>query len=824
AAAVRDAHEPIAIVGASCRLPGDVDSPRAFWSLMDGRVDAITEVPGERWDIDEWYDADFHAPGKMNTRYGGFVTGMTLFDAEFFGITPREASVLDPQQRMFLELSWEALEHAGIAPSSLQGTETGVYVGLMSHDYTLLQWGDFTRFDGSIGIGNTGSAAAGRVSYTLGTHGPSMSIDTACSSSLVATHLACNALRNHECDVALAGGVSLNLHPAIFVEFSRLRGMAPDGRCKTFSAAADGVAWAEGCGVLVLKRLSDARRDGDRVLALLRGSAVNHDGRSNGLTAPSGPAQEAVVRRALRDAGVKPSDIDYVESHGTGTPIGDPIEARALGAVFRGPRASGRPLWLGAVKTNIGHPQAAAGVAGILKVALALRNRRIPANLHFEAPSPNIQWDEFSLAIPVAPVAWERGERPRIAGVSAFGISGINAHVVVQEAPEAADEDEPASESVHTHHLLPLAAKSPAALAALVARYLAHLEANPGQGLQDICHTAAVGRDHPAHRLAIVSEDLATLRETLLAVVDQQERANVVVSPELRKSGAAIVFVFPGQGSQWLGMGRELMREPAFAEAIAACDAAIAEEAGWSLRDELAADEAHSRLHAIEVVQPALFAMEYALAALWRAWGIHPSVVIGHSMGEVAAACVAGALSLRDAVAVICRRSDLLRAIAGQGGMVQVELPLAETEAAIAGRSDRISVAASNSPQQTVVAGDPDALAELVAELQARGVVARSVKVDIASHSPQVDPLRPALLRALAELSPTTAAIPMMSTVRAERVDGRTLDAAYWADNLRQPVRLHQGVAQLLAEGHTLFLEVSPHPILTAGLQQTLAG
>jgi len=814
------ADEPIAILSAGCRYPGGVVDLDSFWRLLDAGGDAIGQVPRSRWDADALYDPDPDAKGKSTSRSGGFLADIDAFDAGFFEISPREAAAMDPQQRLLLETSWEAIERAGLTSAQLMGSQTGVFVGLMSHDYAALAGSHLEAFDGYVSTGTGGSVASGRISYVLGLKGPSLTVDTACSSSLVSVHLACQALRRGECSLALAGGVSLMLTPALFLEFSRLRGMAPDGRCKSFSAAANGAGWAEGCGMLVLKRLSDAQRDGDPILAVIRGSAVNQDGRSNGLTAPNGPSQEAVIRRALQQAGLAPSAINYVECHGTGTLLGDPIEAQALGAVLAEGRPLDQPLVIGSVKSNIGHTQAAAGVAGLLKVVLALQHERIPQSLHAPEPNPHVPWTQLLLSIAQQPVGWPKGHVPRRAGVSSFGISGTNAHVVIEEAPPAtADEPLPARSA----ELVVLSAKSEAALTAQAAQIAAHLAAHPEQSLGELALSLATRRSAMTHRIAVVTQSQQALQETLQAVAQKQPAPAVFRGTALSAEGQKLVFVFPGQGSQWVGMCRKLLdEEPAFRHALAACDAAIFSESGFSPLAELAADEHRSQQHRIEVVQPLLFAVSVALAALWRSWGVVPHAVIGHSMGEVAAAHVAGALSLGDAVAIICRRSRLLQRLRGQGEMAVVDLPLAEAQAALVGCQDRLSVAASNSPRTTVLSGDPQALDEILSRLQARAIFCRRVKVDVASHSPQVDGLRPELEQALSDLRPQPATLPMWSTVTTEVVQGPELAAAYWADNLRQPVRFAEVVHALAQREHALFVELSPHPILVPSVEECM--
>ena len=806
--------EPIAVVGIGCRFPGGADSPAAFWRLLEQGIDAITEVPPERWDIDAWYNPDPAASGKMNTRWGGFLAGLEQFDPAFFQISPREAPSIDPQERLLLETAWESLEHAGILPQQISGSDTGVYMGLCGNEYQSRALADAEKIDAYSYLGTAHSAIVGRLSYWLGLKGPNLPVDTACSSSLVAIHLACQGLRAGECSLALAGGMNVVLAPEGTVYFSRLRAMSPTGRCHTFSANADGYVRGEGAGVVVLERLADARRNGHPVLALIRGTAVNQDGRSNGLTAPNGPAQTAVIREALQRGDVEPGSSGYLECHGTGTPLGDPIEVQAAAEALGAGRE--QPLVLGSVKSNIGHTEGAAGVAGVIKAVLSLQHARIPKSLHFTAPNPHIPWDTLPVEVAVESREWPRHGGPRRAGVSSFGFSGTNAHVVLEEALQ-----QPAALAPpRSAELIVLSGQSQAALAAQAARLAEHVKRHPEQALGSIAYGLANTRSAMEHRLAIV----ATSRAGLLAQLDSAAHGQTPAGVVRRRAGVSgrpkVVFVFSGQGSQWLGMGRMLLaEEPIFREALAACDRAILAEAGFSVLAELGADAASSQLERIDVAQPLLFAMGVALAALWRSFGVEPDAVIGHSMGEVAAAHVAGALSLADAAAIICRRSRLLRRLSGQGEMAMVELSLAEAEQALKGYEDRVSVAVSNSPRSTVIAGEPAALGELLGRLEGRGVFCRRVKVDVASHSPQMEPLREELLGALAKIAPRSASVPMRSTVTGEQALGPELRAEYWAANLRQPVRFADAVQALIESEHRLFMEMSPHPILVPAIE-----
>jgi len=818
--------EPVAIIGMGCRFPKAAD-PEAVWRLLREGVDAVTEVPPSRWDLEATYDADPEAPGKLYTRWGGFLDDVDQFDPGFFGISPREARNMDPQQRLLLEVAWEALENAGQPASRIEGSRTGVFVGLSQEDYRKALLGeDLRRTNTYSATGNFHAVASGRISYALGLQGPSISVDTACSSSLVAIHLAYESLRRRECDMALAGGVNVMAHPEITVALCKLQALSRDGRCKTFDARADGFVRSEGCGLVVLKRLSDALADRDPIVAVIRGSAINNDGKSSGLTAPNVLAQQELIRRALKSAGVEPSEIGLVETHGTGTSLGDPIEFDALKEVLGGARADASVCALGALKSNLGHMESAAGVGGLIKVALALRHEAIPANLHFRNLNPRISLEGTPFVIPTRLTPWPRGARRRVAGVSAFGISGTNVHLVVEEAP-ATEPVAPATTGKPGKYVLPISARTEEALKALARRYqqqpLADTRAEPG--LPELSYTASVRRPHHEHRLALVGESRAELREQIAAFLAGEARPHLSAgSVELAAGRRKVVFVFPGQGSQWLGMGRGLMeREPAFRAALEQCDAAMRPHVSWSLLEELGASASPERLERVDIVQPLLFAMEVALAALWRTWGIEPDGVVGHSMGEIAAAHVAGALSLDDAARLICLRSQALLKVCGQGGMAVVELTWEQATAALSGYEERLAIAASNGPRSMVISGESRALEEVLGKLQAEGVFCRLVKVNYGSHSPQMDPLREELMRVLAGVSPRRARVPMLSTVTGRILDGTELETAYWVSNLRAPVLFSQAVEALAREEQPIFLEISPHPVLVPAIEEALA-
>nr|WP_239161060.1 type I polyketide synthase [Virgisporangium ochraceum] len=804
--AARQDDEPIVIVGMACRFPGGVETPEDLWRLVaDGR-DAISGFPVERgWDVDALYHPDPDNPGTSYVREGGFLYGADRFDPAFFGISPREAVSTDPQQRLLLETSWEAIERAGIDPRSLRGSRTGVYAGVMYHDYAEVLQNAVDAIGGSVGSGTAGSIASGRVSYTFGLEGPAVTIDTACSSSLVALHLAVQALRRGECDLALAGGVTVMATPGTFVAFSRQRGLSPDGRCKAFAGAADGTGWGEGVGMLLVERLSDARRNGHPILAVVRGSAINQDGASNGLTAPNGPSQQRVIRQALASGGLSTVDVDAVEAHGTGTKLGDPIEAQALLATYGQERDI--PLWLGSVKSNLGHTQAAAGVAGIIKMIKAMEHGVLPRTLHVDEPSPHVDWSAGSVELLTEQQPWPAVTRPRRAAISSFGISGTNAHTIIEQPPAP----EPAPErTVAGPVLWPVSAASEAALAGQADR-LREVDARP----VDVGFTLATGRAQFPYRTAVVAADAEEFRRGLAAVVRGEAATGVA------RADGRVAFLFPGQGSQWPGMAVELLdTDVVFRERMTECAAALAPYTDWSLFEVLRGGP--EALERVDVVQPVLFAVMVSLAEVWRAHGVHPSSVAGHSQGEIAAACVAGALSLDDAARVVALRSRALLAIAGRGAMASVALSAAGAAGLIARWDGRLSVAANNGPASVVVAGDPDAVTELLEACAADGTRARRIAVDYASHSAHVEAIRDELLVALAPISPRPAQVPFYSTVTGQVIDAVELDAAYWYRNLRHTVELESVTRSMVADGHRYFIEISPHPVLTVPVQQTL--
>ncbi|MGP3923754.1 SDR family NAD(P)-dependent oxidoreductase [Streptomyces sp. 8N616] len=839
-AVARVSDEPIAIVGMSCRYPGGVGSPEDLWRLVSEGAEAISELPGDRgWDVERLYDPDPEHPGTTYARHGGFLHDAGEFDASFFGISPREALAMDPQQRLLLETSWEVFERAGIDPATLRESRTGVFTGVAYHDYAARLYSRVPEeVEGYLGTGSAASVASGRVSYSFGFEGPAVTVDTACSSSLVALHLAVQSVRQGECSLALAGGVTVMSTPFSFVEFSRQRALAADGRCKAFAAAADGTGWGEGVGVLLLERLSDARRNGHPVLAVIRGSAVNQDGASNGLTAPNGPSQQRVIRQALADARLEPGDVDVVEAHGTGTSLGDPIEAQALLATYgqgrpAGEDGTGSPLWLGSLKSNIGHTQAAAGVGGVIKMVMAARHGVLPKTLHVDEPSPHVDWSSGGVELLAEARPWPETGRPRRAAVSAFGMSGTNAHVIIEQTQPAdqvepndtlgpADTSGPADRTDETERSrqrpvpVVLTARGETALRAQADLLLSHLDEDTR--VLDVAFSSVATRSTFEDRAVIVAGDRGDLLQALTALAGGEPAPNLVRGTA--GSEPRTVFVFPGQGSQWVGMALELVESsPVFAERMRECAAALAPFVDWDLFEVLGDAAALER---VDVVQPALWAVMVSLAALWRSHGVVPSAVVGHSQGEIAAACVAGGLSLEDAARVVALRSRAIVRLAGSGGMVSVGQS-AENAADLADRwNGRIQVAAVNGPAATVVAGEPDALDELVAACEADGVQARRIPVDYASHTSHVEAIREELLETLSCIAPRTSEITFYSTLTGGRFDTAGLGVEYWYDNLRDTVRFEQATRQLIEDGYGLFIEASAHPVLTIGLQDIL--
>ncbi|ADP82244.1 type I polyketide synthase [Pseudofrankia inefficax] len=871
-------HEPIAIIGIGCRYPGNTNTPEQLWNLLNTGTDAITPFPTNRgWNTHHLYHPDPDHPHTTTTTHGGFLHDADQFDPTFFNLSPREAQAMDPQQRLLLETTWHTLEHAHIPPEHLRATPTGVFMGIMYNDYGARLQPPPPEFEGFVGQGSAASVASGRLSYTFGLQGPAITVDTACSSSLVAVHLAARALRNGECTLALAGGVTVMATPQVFVGFSRQRGVSADGRCKAFAAGADGTGWGEGVGVLLLERLSDAQANGHQVHAVLRGSAVNQDGTTSQLSAPNGPSQRRVIAAALADADLEPHDIDVVEAHGTGTPLGDPIEAQALLAAYGKRPAGAAPLWLGTVKSNIGHTQAAAGVAGIIKMVLALRHGIIPRTLHVDQPSPAVDWEAGAVRPVLDTIEWPRTGRPRRAAVSSFGFSGTNAHVVLEQAPDDVNRPRPApigaagpgpapaqrswrgpipaqraagttrdpatprpGDAERDLPVLPwvLSARTPGALRTMASRLSDAIQddalqddagwdgpgwpdtATEGVTALDVGHALASTRSLFRHRAVVLARDRAGFLDGLRACADDVPAAELVRGSAL---GGRTAFVFPGQGSQWDEMAVALLRtEPVFRDQLHECAAALAPYVDWSLLDVVAGVPGAPALSRVDVVQPTLFAVMVALAQTWQSYGVRPDAVVGHSQGEIAAACVSGALSLPDAAKVVALRSAAIAQLAGTGGMTSVALAQAPARELIDRWPDRLAVAAVNGPSSVVVAGDLDALADLEAACARSDVRARRIDVDYASHTPAVEAIRDELLDVLGDIRARRGEVAFYSSLTGDRVDGTALGADYWYRSLRASVAFESATRALVRDGHLVFVESSPHPVLTGSVAHTL--
>ncbi|MGC3998938.1 MAG: beta-ketoacyl synthase N-terminal-like domain-containing protein [Anaeromyxobacter sp.] len=811
---------PIAVVGMGLRLPGGVRDADGLARLLWSATDAVAGIPAERWSLEDFLDQDPDAPGRMTTRFGAFLEDVDRFDAEYFGISPREAATMDPQQRLLLEVAHHALEDAGLPAGRLAGSRTGVYVGMANGDYGRALFAHAEAIDTYFSTGNAFSVAAGRLSYLLGALGPAVVVDTACSSSLAALHLACQALRLGECDRALVGGVNLVLTPEMNISFSKARMMAADGRCKTFDAAADGYVRGEGCCVLVLRPLDQALAAGDRVLAVIRGSALNQDGRSSGLTAPSGPAQEAVIRAALEAAGVAPQAVGYVEAHGTGTPLGDPIEVGALAAALCAGRDPARPLRIGSIKTNIGHLEAAAGLAGVAKVIVALQRRELPPHLHFRQGNPHIDWSS-PIAVPTAVEPWTPIDGRRLAGVSSFGFSGTNAHAVLEEAPP---REAPPAGPPRGPHLLALSARDEVALAELARAYQEALAG--GERVEDLCFTAAAGRTHHAARLSVVGQDAAALQRGLAAHLAGAPGPEVVAGRVEGGLRPQVAFLFTGQGAQCAGMGRALYEaEPVFRRTLDACAEVLAPRLPRGLLEVMFGAPGESPIDQTTWAQPATFALEVALAALWRSWGIEPVAVMGHSLGEYAAACVAGVFSLEDGIRLVAERGRANGALPPGGAMAAVFAPEEVVAQAVAQAGGAVAVAAYNGPAHQVVSGPEAAVEALTARLEQAGHQVKRLRVAHAAHSPLVEPALPALQRALQELRFGAPRLALVSNLTgAVAGPGELARPAYWLAHQREPVRFAQSIQALGALGITHFLEVGPHPVLVGMAAECLPG
>jgi malonyl CoA-acyl carrier protein transacylase len=828
-------HEPIAIVGMACRFPGGANNPDQYWEILKNGIDTITEIPASRGDWESYYDPDPEAPGKMYTTKGGFLDIPVYdFDAAFFKIAPKEAHSLDPQQRLLLEVSWEALENAGIDVTKLDKSQTGVFLGISGDDYTDAhrRSGVFEKINAYSITGSVFSTAAGRISYAYGLQGPNMPIDTACSSSSVALHLACQSLRLKESEIALVGGVNLILTPGSHVCFSKLQAISAEGSSKSFDATADGYVRSEGCGVVILKRLSAALEEGDNILALVKGTAVNQDGRSNGLTAPNGIAQQKVIHDALKNAGVDAASLGYIEAHGTGTPLGDPIEMEAIGEIIKNKHTFNSPLLIGSVKTNIGHTEPVAGLAGLIKVILSLQHEVIPPNIHFNQPNPHIKWDELPIKIPTQLTTWPRSEKPRVAGINSFGFSGTNAHVIVAESPQVAQNKK--SEIDRTTHLLTLSAKNENALTELVSGYVDYLTQNQTDDLANICYTASAGRCHFEHRLAVVGKSKAEIKEKLSKNISDNTGESVYQSQNIGHfNNKKIAFLFTGQGSQYVGMGEQLYEtQPTFRKTIDHCNEILRDYLEQPLLEiiyPIGAEngengEIHnSQLNKTAYTQPALFALEYALAKLWQSWGIEPTVVMGHSVGEYVAACIAGVFSLEDGLKLIAERARLMQALPQNGEMVSVLADETQVNAALdESYHQKVSIAAINGPNSIVFSGEGPAVQAIMETLQAQGLKTKKLQVSHAFHSPLMEPMLAEFERVAQKVTYSSPKINIISNITGDFVTDEMKSAEYWCRHIRQPVKFAASIQTLHQQGVEVFVEIGPKPNLLGMGRQCL--
>jgi len=811
-------HGPIAIIGIGCRYPGGVHNAETFWELLKEGRDAITEVPRWRWDLDKLYDSDPHARGKVATRWGGFLDAPELFDPVFFGIAPVEAVGMDPQQRLLLEVSWEALEDAAIAPSSLNGTQTGVFIGICNSDYGQVALNQpAEEIDAYFAQGASHAVAAGRISYLLGLYGPNLAIDTACSSSLVAIHEACQSLRLQESNLALAGGVNMIFTPEVTIALSRAQMMAPHGRCKAFSADASGFVRAEGCGVVVLKRLEDAQREDDRIIAVIRGGAINQDGRTSGLTAPNGPSQEALIRTALANAQILPEQVSYVEAHGTGTSLGDMIESQALGEAFGKRRNDESRLPVGSVKSNIGHAEAAAGVAGLIKLALALKHREIPASLHCSHPNPDIDWDSIRMRVPMEAEPWQlaQGRDLRVGSVSSFGFSGTNANLIVAEAPVDVTKDD--GDSKQGIRVITLSARSQNALRTSAARLADRLREEPDLCLRDIAFTLAIGRSQFSHRAAIRADSKEHLIEELAALSEGEREAEGQFARGIVETRAPrVAFLFAGQGGERAGMGLSLLeRSDVFRAAVAEVDAALTGIVSQPIEAIFRSEQ--NELAQSALVQPALFAFQYGLARLWQSWGVEPHIVVGHSMGELVAATIAGVLSVEDASRLVAARGRLTGELGDPGAMVAIATTEDEVRLALSNYRQDVSIAAINGPASVVISGRREAVELATQEFERAGVRVKRLNISYGSHSPAMHRVLPAFHQEAVKYKYHAPRMAIVADLTAEKVeDDSVLNAQYWTAHLSRPVQFARCLERLQAEGCDLCIEMGPRAVLTA--------
>ncbi|MEH1847548.1 MAG: beta-ketoacyl synthase N-terminal-like domain-containing protein [Nostoc sp.] len=807
--------EPIAIIGIGCRFP-DAKTPEAFWHMLRNGVDAITEIPSERWDIDAFYHPQAATPGKMNTRWGGFLEQVDQFDPGFFGISPREAQQIDPQQRLLLEVTWEALENAGIVAESLAGSQTSVFIGISNADYHRLLYKDLLRIEAYSGTGTTSSIASNRLSYVLNLSGASVSIDTACSSSLVAVHLGWQSLQTGESNLCLVGGVNLILSPEATITFSQAQIMSPEGRCKTFDASADGYVRAEGCGVIVLKRLCDALRDGDNIQAIIRGSAVNQDGLTNGLIAPNGPSQQAVIRQALEKAQVRPAQISYVETQGTGTSLGDSIEVNSLKTVLMEGRDVNQTCWIGTAKTNVGHLEAAAGIAGLIKVVLSLQHGEIPPHLHFKQLNPYIKIKNTPIKIPTELQKWSAGEKSRLAGVSSFGFGGTNAHVILEEAPLQVKSQKSKERS---HHILTFSAKCEKALQQLAQRYQEFLGNNSTAAIADVCFSANTGRSHFNHRLAIITSNKQELADKLAQISAGKEPLGVFSGKSSNSKSPKIAFLFTGQGSQYINMGRQLYEtQPVFRRTLDQCEQILKSYLGKSFLEVIYPENTQelnsSVIDETAYTQPALFAIEYALAQLWQSWGIKPDVVMGHSVGEYVGATIAGVFSLEDGLKLIAQRGRLMQALPTDGEMVEVLAEPSTVGAAIEPYKNQVSIAAVNGSNSLVISGKSEAIRAISAYLSAQGVKTKALQVSHAFHSPSMEPMLAEFQRVAREVIYSVPKVKIISNLTGLEVSEEIATKEYWCHHILSPVQFAASMKTLELQGIEVFLEVGPKPIL----------